>query len=297
MKRLWVIPVMLLVLSCLPSEAYTVILKNGKAMKGTLISENDEKIVFKDEQGLQFSLSKNSLDLAKMKDANAPPPAAPAAAPETPAPAAAPAAKKPARVYTAADLQTIRDRFSTSSGDAGEMVDPTSPAGYYKGLMEAVSRITSLANDLGGLLDGMNTDWEVASSTGRNPVDSIKKYKGSKAFTDLSQSIKINLSELQSLRDSMSPPIQGFQNGYDALNKSVESLYTYYDRLQQYSGDTPVPALRSELERYSDEVNGALSTIQAVPAPPEPEAQPSGDQPPGEQQQQSTESESQPPPQ
>ena len=52
------------------AEPYTVILKNGKMMKGQLLSENDELIVFKDEQGLQYSLKKSLLDLEKMKETN-----------------------------------------------------------------------------------------------------------------------------------------------------------------------------------------------------------------------------------
>lgn len=299
LKRLWVIPVLLLVLSCLPADAYTVILKNGKVMKGTLISESDQKIVFKDEHGMQFSLNKSTLDVGKMQEANTAPPPPPPAAETKPATPAAPASKKPARVYTAADLQAVRDRvgLSTSSGDAGEMVDPASPAGYYKGLMEAVSRITGVTNDLGGLLDGMNTDWEVSSSTGRDPAASLQKYKGSKAFTDLSQSIKSNLSELQSLRDSMQPPLQGFQDAYSALDRSVNALYSYYDAIQVYAGDPPVPAFRASIQNYGDTVDAALGVIQAVPAPAQPEPAPSDNQPSDDSQAPANEGDSQPPPQ
>src|SRR5215471_5457602 len=61
------------------AESYTVILKNGKILKGTLLSENDSIIVFKDDQGLQFSLKKSLLDLDKTREANEPPPEPPAA--------------------------------------------------------------------------------------------------------------------------------------------------------------------------------------------------------------------------
>ena len=37
-------------------------------MKGHLLSENAEMIVFKDDKGLQYSLKKTILDLDKMKD-------------------------------------------------------------------------------------------------------------------------------------------------------------------------------------------------------------------------------------
>jgi paraquat-inducible protein B len=189
-------------------------------------------------------------------------------------------------VYTASDLQKIRDkvRLSGATENGGEMVDPSSPSGYYKGLMEAVSRISGVQNDLVGLLDGMNTDWEVASSTGRNPVDSLQKYKAGKAYTDITANIKSNLSELQSLRDSMQPPLQQYRNAFDAMNTSVDTLYEYFTAVSTYSGDPPVQAFRASLQKYSSTVDTSLAQIQNAPAPPE-TSPPASTPPPDSQQQ------------
>jgi hypothetical protein len=106
LKRVGMLLVLVFVASCLPAVAYTVVLKNGKTIKGTLISETDEKIIFKDEQGLQYSLKKTSLDLAKMAEANAPPPTPAPAAPAEPS--APEDSKKSPKVYTTSDLETLR---------------------------------------------------------------------------------------------------------------------------------------------------------------------------------------------
>ena len=268
--------VLLLVISSLPAAAYTVVLKSGKVLKGTLVSETDEKIVFKDEQGLQFSLKKTVLDADKTKEANA---AAPAAAPEAaPVPEPATPAKapstKPSKVYTAADIEALRKKYSNAiSGTSGESLDVSTPSGYYKGLMEAVSRITGSMNDMGSLLDGMNTDWELASSTGRNPAASFAKYKTGKVYTELSRQINANLSELKALRDSMQSPPKGYEGAAGYLSESVDSLYNYFGAIQQYNGDPAIGVFRMSLQKYSNEVDSQLSKIQGMPAPPE-------DQPP-----------------
>src|SRR5262245_37179356 len=90
------------------ASAYTVVMKNGKMMNGTLISETEKSILFKDDSGVQYSLKKANLDLEKMKEANAPkmetaPPVETPAAPEAP--------KKKARVYTKEDVDSLRSKY------------------------------------------------------------------------------------------------------------------------------------------------------------------------------------------
>lgn len=264
--------VLLLLVSSFPAAAYTVVLKNGKVLKGTLISETDDKIVFKDDQGLQFSLKKTVLNADKTKEANA---AAPAAAPEAApaqqaaAPAKAPSTKPP-RVYTAADIEALRQKFSNAiSGTSGESLDMSTPSGYYKGLMEAVSRITGSMNDMGSLLDGMNTDWELASSTGRNPAASFTKYKTGKVYTELSRQINANLSELKGLRDGMQSPPKGYEDAASYLSQSVDTLYNYFGAIQQYNGEPTIGVFRMSLQKYSNDVDSLLSKIQSLPPPPE----------------------------
>src|SRR5262245_64468748 len=94
----------ILILAAL-SESAIVVLKNGRIMTGTVVSENENLVVFKDDHGLQFSLKKSSIDLEKTKQANEPPaaPVVPAAVTPPPAP------KKDVKVYGQNDL----DRKST----------------------------------------------------------------------------------------------------------------------------------------------------------------------------------------
>src|SRR3990172_7813878 len=89
------------------TDAYTVVLKSGKVINGTLISESADAIVFKDDSGIQYSLKKSSLDLGKMEQANAPKtePAQPEPTPEKPA------EKKKAKVYTKEDVDALRAKY------------------------------------------------------------------------------------------------------------------------------------------------------------------------------------------
>src|SRR5262245_20098622 len=147
LKRTGVLLASILIVVSLTADAYTVIVKkSGKSMTGTLISEDETSIVFRDIDGVQYSMKKSALDLEKMAEANTPPPPPPApepaAAPEPTAPAAAPEPaapeepKKPARVYTAADLQEMREKYanidSTSSTGGGFSNPNESPEAYYR---------------------------------------------------------------------------------------------------------------------------------------------------------------------
>lgn len=263
-----------LVFSCFPAGAYDVILKNGKVLKGTLISETDEMIVFKDQQGLQFSLKKSSMDLDKMKEANvAPPQPEPAPAPEPAAPVASDT-KKPAKVYTASDVEKLRKKYSNlANGTTGESIDVSTPAGYYKGLMEAVTSINATMNDIDSMLNAMNTSVEVAASTGRDPKAAFRQYKSSKAFEGLDKSINSSLSELQAMNDSMQSPPANYASGAQSLGKAVESMYGYYNAVERYDGKTQIGDFRMSLKQYTDPVENAVAQIQSLPAP-------EGEQPP-----------------
>ncbi|HJZ12215.1 MAG TPA: hypothetical protein VJ521_08695, partial [Acidobacteriota bacterium] len=90
----------------LAAQQYTVVLKNGKIMTGTLISESADGIVFKDADGVQFSLKKSGLDLEKMQEANAiQPPTTSMQEEELKAP------KKKGRVYTKEDLEELKTKY------------------------------------------------------------------------------------------------------------------------------------------------------------------------------------------
>src|SRR5262245_26824515 len=112
LKRALILLIVGSFLAVVSANAYTVVLKkNGKALTGTLISEDDNSIVFKDDQGLQYSLKKSVLDLDKMKEANTPPPPPPPPPQEQPAETPKEPGK-PAKVYTQADVEGLRDKYS-----------------------------------------------------------------------------------------------------------------------------------------------------------------------------------------
>jgi hypothetical protein len=105
--------------------SYELVLKNGKVIKGTVISETTDLVILKDLSGTQINFKKSAVDLDKTKIANTPPPSTePAKAvdsrastktqivPET----AAPQKKKPARVITEKDLQRLREKYDLGQG-------------------------------------------------------------------------------------------------------------------------------------------------------------------------------------
>ena len=101
--------------------SYDLILKNGKVIKGTLVSEDSEKIVFEDESGTKMNFKKSSVDLEKTTAANqiveARPAPVPAEAPKEETKATQPAKpKKPARKFTERDLYNLRSKYPMSSG-------------------------------------------------------------------------------------------------------------------------------------------------------------------------------------
>src|SRR5438105_3067529 len=51
-------------------HAYTVVLKNGKTIRGTFVSSDGEKLVLKDSKGVQLSFKKAMVDMDKTNAAN-----------------------------------------------------------------------------------------------------------------------------------------------------------------------------------------------------------------------------------
>src|SRR5688572_19554713 len=109
MQKTFAFLVMIFCMTAAAAGAYTVILKNGKSMNGVLVAETADVILFKDDAGIQYSLKKANLDLARMAEANAPkaepvpPTMDTTTAPEPP--------KKKGRVYTKEDVDALRDKY------------------------------------------------------------------------------------------------------------------------------------------------------------------------------------------
>jgi len=104
------------------SFAYTVILKNGKTIQGTLVSENSDMYVLKDASGIQLNFKKTAVDAEKTLSANqAVQTTVPSAKPDSPPkseakPQPAALSKKAARTFTEEDLQRLREKYNLGGG-------------------------------------------------------------------------------------------------------------------------------------------------------------------------------------
>src|SRR4026208_2452798 len=145
LKRLLVL-LFIFSLGAAVASAYTVVLKNGKTMTGTLISETEQSILFKDDAGVQYSLKKANLDLEKMSAANTPPPEE--AAPAMEAPAVVETPKKKAKVYTKEDVDSLRSKYpELSLGEPIENVEDfeggvLKPSAYGRRIQEGATVIS-----------------------------------------------------------------------------------------------------------------------------------------------------------
>src|SRR5262245_668830 len=125
-KRLLVLGFVLILAAS--AECSTIILKNGKTMTGTVVSETDSIDVFQDDHGLQLSVKKSLIDVDKTKQANEPPaPPVVAVAAQTPAPE-----KKDVKVYGQNDVEPLRDKYGDLS--PGRLTIEGDPGAYYETL-------------------------------------------------------------------------------------------------------------------------------------------------------------------
>jgi hypothetical protein len=114
MKRILLFAGLLVAIASFAS-AYTVVLKNGKTIQGTLVSENDEMCIVKDSSGIQLNLKKSNVDLEKTAAANQPLAASEKSAPPADSPNQD-AVKKPARKITEEDLEKLREKYDLGEG-------------------------------------------------------------------------------------------------------------------------------------------------------------------------------------
>jgi hypothetical protein len=137
MKTLMFTIIFLVIGSAPITFGYELILKSGKTVQGTLVTEDDEKITIKDEDGITLNFKKNLIDLQKTADANQPKPAESVVAvkePEKPATKTEEPSKpkKPARVYEQSDVYRLRSEYPMESG-AGVQFEEGKPDSAPKG--------------------------------------------------------------------------------------------------------------------------------------------------------------------
>jgi hypothetical protein len=278
----------LLLLFCagfwLTSEAYTVIFKTGKVLQGTLISENEESIVFRDDHGIQYSLKKKSLDWDKMTETNSGPPPTfvnipPTSEKETP-PLPPENTKKPSRVYTMKDIETLREKFSGVGTDSPKadvpIVGTVTPEDYLSYLKDASARMGTAVTQLNSLLDGLATAWEVASSTGKDPSISIKEYKSGKAAGEILKTVNNLMSTLDSYKESLGEnPPKEYEAAFQSFTQSLDMLDEALNMIQQYDSKQNMTTFRNRITDMFNEIRPKIATLQTmepavthVPAPP-----------------------------
>ncbi len=240
-------------------ETYTVILKNGKMMKGHLLSENAEMIVFKDDKGLQYSLKKTALDLEKMKAANMPP-----APPVTETPVPEPVEAEPEmqnqpgpETAVAPPIEMPEDAPSETphtapiETPAPETQQPIVSAPlemnpYAKSLHDVTSKLETAFETAKSLLDGMMTAWEVNASTGRDPAAALQEFRATKTAT-ITALADSQLQTVDKLVDGMGNPPSEYVSALQTLNNAISELHQYYDAIRQYDGKPSLRVFHSRL--------------------------------------------------
>ena len=115
------------------SFSYTVILKNGKTIEGTLVDQTDDLIVLRDASGIKMDFKKASVDLPKTEVANQKKdtPGVATVKEETPAAQSKPSVdaskpKKQTRVLKEADIERLRKKYDLGQGmTAKDSVQPS----------------------------------------------------------------------------------------------------------------------------------------------------------------------------
>lgn len=235
-------------------ETYTVILKNGKVMKGHLLSENSELVVFKDDKGLQYSLKKTILDLDKMNEANMPP-----------APATRPI---PEPVEVAPEVQT---QPTTETAETPPIETPvpqvqqsiTAPADdnpYAKSLHDATSRLQTAFETAKSLLDGMMTAWEVNASTGRDPATALQEFKTTKAAT-ITVLADSQIQTVDKLQEGLGSPPSQYVSALQTFNNAISELHQYYDAIRQYEGKPSPRVFHARLTAKEESIQKKIDEL------------------------------------
>lgn len=238
-------------------EPYTVILKNGKVMKGHLLSENAELIVFKDNQGLQYSLKKSVLDLEKMKDANIPP--------EPPAPPVPESVEVEPEVQTQPTAEmTETTPIATQAPQETVVQQPTTATvdenPYAKSLHQATAKLETAFGTAKSLLDGMMTAWEVNASTGRDPAIALQEFKATKAasITVLADS---QMQTVDKLQEGLGNPPSQYVSSLQTFNNAISELHQYYDAIRQYEGKPSPRVFHSRLTAKEQSIQKKIDEL------------------------------------
>lgn len=234
-RRSSVILVLLALLPFLKAEAYTVVMKNGKTIKGTVISETADGLVFKDESGLQYSLKKSNLDLEKMEEANKPqaapappPPADSSATPSSPTepaqPPAPPQTPKPARVYTQEDINRLRGA-SDVADDTDADVDVEDTGDPYVDTMHAAGAVLGdLIGKYQSLASQLASVYDIASTSGADGNAAAQKFVAGQTGASILHDIDADVSRLNKLKNSLPTTWDIKPAGVIALDQALDMI-------------------------------------------------------------------------
>ena len=278
MNKMFAFPVMLFFLTVAAADAYTVVLKNGKSMTGTLVSETADIILFKDDAGIQYSLKKANLDLTRMAEANAPQPE-----PVPPQPVVETIKEQPkkkGRVYTREDVDALRNKYpELSLGDPIENAEDfeggiLKPEAYVKGMQQGATRINENLSGLVKLRDAAATAWEVAASTGKDPAEAINAALSTEEATTLLKETSSDLTTLGRWQENMANAPDQYKEGYNLFVQSITDLSDFQRALREWNTFENVNIFRTRLVDLETRLNASTSRLQSwqpagVPPPPE----------------------------
>jgi hypothetical protein len=229
-------------------------------MRGHFVSENAEMIVFKDQQGIQYSLKKSVLDLEKMKDVNTPP---------EPPPAPEPVeiqSEEPAEPTQTAPVEPPKEEHALA-------VEPVAPAlsavaapdenPYVKSLHAATSKLQTAFETAKSLLDGMMTAWEVNASTGRDPATALQEFKATKAAT-ITALADSQIQTVDKLQESLGNPPSQYVSALQTFNNANSELHQYYDAIRQYDGKPSLRVFKSRLTAKEQSIQNKIETLKAL---------------------------------
>ena len=161
--------ILMLLFFAAASQAYDVVLKNGKVVKGTVVSEDASLVVLQDADGLRINIKKTNIDVEKTQATNPPAKtvvssqnekseqAAPVKAQEKPAP------RKPAKKLSEEDLEKLREKYDLGEGTFNENAyeEPTEGAETTPADPELVNDDFSLESE---------KEWQALSEKSRERV-------------------------------------------------------------------------------------------------------------------------------
>jgi len=267
------------------SQDYTVVLKNGKTMKGKLISETSDGIVFKDESGVQYSLKKSSLDMEKMQQANIEKPVAPSEMKEQDI-TESPNAVKKGKVYTKEDVERLKTKYGELTTGEPNAPEQLSADDYYAQIVEGAGRIPHVVESLINLGHQVANTWEASEGAGKNASEPLRALTSSDDYKNALAQANKEISSLNAMKDRLSIPPKAYRDAYENFSTTIQSTEELFMAVQRRGDFTP-STFRSNFTSMATKINEQAQQLQNLekvdvappknntPPPPSTESQPS----------------------